>query len=60
MYKEKKNVVGTLRYASINSHLGIQYSRRDDLEAIGYLLIYLATGELPWMGITAENKVKRG
>ena len=54
-----KPLIGTAKFASISTQLGMEQSRRDDLESLGYIMIYLYKGNLPWHGIQERNQKER-
>jgi len=58
-HEDDRKIYGNHRYASLNASLGKEHSRRDDIESIGYILMYFIKGKLPWQGLDASTKKQK-
>jgi serine/threonine protein kinase len=56
-YSEGVNFVEDDTFASVNTTAGVQQSRRDDMAAVGYILLYLGKGSLPWQAVARNSEV---
>lgn len=58
-YRESADSIGTPQFMTTMAHYGVELSRRDDLEGLGYVLLYLLKGSLPWQEIKGNTKTDK-
>ena len=58
-FSEGNKIVGSAKFLSVNALSHYELSRRDDLESIGYIIIYFLKGRLPWQGLKTFNKEEK-
>ena len=56
-YNTGLGFIGTTTFASINSHMGLELGRRDDLESLAYVLLYFLWGFLPWQALRKKKAI---
>jgi serine/threonine protein kinase len=57
-FSDGHRLTGTALYASMDTHRGIEQSRKTDLECLGFVLLYFLYGRLPWTNIPYNRKDK--
>ena len=55
-YSLTGKLFGTLKFLSYNATRGVEQTRRDDLESIGYILVFLSGSKLPWQEYDIHSK----